>query len=212
MFDLCLYFILLTDVQNHRYRVGNRNWMAINAHTRDCTHELGLNMILASMALNCVVVKFPHFYRMNTKIHRCHVLFLCGRSRMWAMKNGPYRLHSHLRMALEPKNKMPKVRTYKWLSSLNLYGFPNNKTEYVKTEQINYRQSGDIDTQQRIDKVSLYKADNRWHGLYICGCVPRRQWQSELLHAIRSMWKWWKIVERLGREWKTNRSQQGWKT
>lgn len=85
--------------------------MAQNVHTLDYIHVHGLNMILASMALNYAVVKFHHLCRMSTKIHHYPVPYLYGRWKMWAMKNAPYRLHSHLKMGPEPKNKMPKVRS-----------------------------------------------------------------------------------------------------
>lgn len=100
--------------------------MAKNAHTLDYIHVHGANMISANLVLSYAVARYPRFYRMNTKTRRCHVLYLCGLSKMWGMTSAPYRLHSHLKMALEQKNKMLKVSSEQWPLS------PNNRVRMEK--------------------------------------------------------------------------------
>lgn len=121
----CCYSVYtsLIDDQNHRYQVGNQIQMRINVHTLDSIHALGLNMISVSMALNYVVDKFHHFCHMNIKIHRYRAPYLFGQWKMLEMKSVMYRFHSHLKMALEPKNKMPKVGKQ---LTLNLFIFGSN--------------------------------------------------------------------------------------
>lgn len=83
-------------------------------------------MISVNMVLSYAVARYLRFYRMNIKIHRYHVLYLCGQLKMLGMTNVPYRLHSHLKMALEQKNKMLKVSGKQWPLS------PNNRTIFKK--------------------------------------------------------------------------------
>lgn len=93
--------------------------MVKNAHTLDYIHVHGANMISANLVLSYAVARYPRFYRTNTKTRRCHVRYLCGPSKMWGMTSAPYRLHSHLKMALEQKNKMLKVSGKQWPLSPN---------------------------------------------------------------------------------------------
>lgn len=104
-----LFCMFSTDARKPPCHRGNRNWIVKSVLTPDYIHVLGLNTISVNMALSYAVARFHHFCRMNTKIHRYHVPFLFGQLKMWAMKSAPYRLHSHLKMALERKNKMLKV-------------------------------------------------------------------------------------------------------
>lgn len=134
------YCVYLPVGQSHRYRVGNQNWMAINVLILDYIRAHGQNTISASMVSNYAVAKFHRFYRTNIKIRRCRARCSFGRRKMCAMKSEAYRLHSHLKMAPERKNKMLKVGKQQLASNSIQF----NQTKWLPIENV-CRQSGDND-------------------------------------------------------------------
>lgn len=76
-------------------------------------------MISANMVLNCAAVKYHQFNRTSIRIRRYHVPHLFGPLKMLAMKNAVYRLHLHLKMAPEQRNKTLKVSVFRRKIKIN---------------------------------------------------------------------------------------------